>query len=182
MYEEYTDKSRSGDHGATAQYWIMYVDLVQLYLLFDRATRTNNLDLFIYSLGLMCHMFFATNHPNYARYMVMYHLNLMNVENTHPGVRKMLLAGGLSVRRSSKSFARTPVDLTLEQTVNANAASRMTGIAAFTTSMNARRRWMVTHSSRSAIIGHLMKLTGDSLQDLVCDTINQGYRTCHSGI
>lgn len=44
----------------------------------------------------------------------------------------MLLAGAFSVQRSSNTFTRTPVDLTLEQTVNADAASHMTGNAAFT--------------------------------------------------
>ena len=70
--------------------------------------------------------------------MVRYHLNLLNIEQSHPGVREMLLSGALSVRRTNKSFTRTPVDLTLEQTVNADAASRMTGISAFTININAR--------------------------------------------
>ena len=172
MYEEFTEKTRTGEHGTTAQYWIMYMDLVELHQLFSHATRTNDLDLFIYCLGEMCSMFFATNHPNYARYTVRYRLNLMNIESTHPGARETLLAGGLSVRRSSKAFTRTPVDLTLEQTVNADAASRMTGIAAFTQNLNARRRWMITHSIRSAILGYLFDMAGmrkkeDFTQELI---------------
>ena len=98
---------------------------------------------------------FATNHPNYARYMVRYLLNLLNIEQSHPGIREMLLSGALSVRRVNKSFPRTPVDLTLEQTVDVDAASRMTGrpISAFTKKINARQRWTITHSARSAILG-----------------------------
>lgn len=121
-YGEFTETSRSGQHGATAQYWIIHVDLVQLCQLFSRATRTNDLDLFTYCLGEMCSIFFATNHPNYARYMVRYHLNPLNIEETHPGGHQMLLSGGVSVRRTSKPFTRTPVDLVLEQTINADAA------------------------------------------------------------
>ena len=92
--------------------------------------------------------------------MLLYYLNLLNIDFTHPGLRSMLVTGGLSVRRSSKTFARTPVDLTLEQTVNADAASCMTGIAAFSQLMEARRRLMITHSTRSAVIGHLLCLAG----------------------
>jgi hypothetical protein len=72
----------------------------------------------------MIPLFFATHHPNYARWMSRYHLNLMNMEHAHPGIRDVFDAGALSIRRASKSFARSAVDLTLEQTVNKDAASR----------------------------------------------------------
>ena len=53
----------------------------------------------------------------------------------------MLENGGSAVKRTTKIFfARAPVDLTLEQTVNADAASRLTGIAAFSQSVGARKR------------------------------------------
>jgi len=53
---------------------------------------------------------------------------------------KMLENGGLAVKMTTKVFARTPVDLTLEQTSNADAASRLTGIAAFSQSVGTRKR------------------------------------------
>ena len=98
-YERYTAETRLGDHGSTAQFWITYIDLVELYLLFSRACHTNDLDLFIYCLGKMCYLFFAASRHNYGKWMVRYHLDLLNVETTHPGVSRMLKAGGLSVRR-----------------------------------------------------------------------------------
>jgi len=72
--------------------------------------------------------------------MVKYHLNLLNVENTHHGISHTLENGGLTVKRTTKIFVRAPVDLTLEQTVNADAASRLTGIAAFSQSVGARKK------------------------------------------
>ena len=116
-YEQYTDLTRSGDHGKTAAFWIMYIDLVELYLLFSRACHTNDLELFIFCLGKMCAVFFATSRPNCARWMNRYHLDLLNIDETHPGARAMLEAGALTVRRTTRSFSRSPVDLTLEQTV-----------------------------------------------------------------
>ncbi|MCG7875152.1 MAG: hypothetical protein N0C90_02335 [Candidatus Thiodiazotropha endolucinida] len=159
-YEQYTDKTRSGEHGKTAAFWMMYVDLVELYLLFARACHTNDLDLFTFCLSKMCSIFFATHRPNYARWMTKYHLDLVNIDETHPGARAMLEAGALSVRRTDKPFSRSPVDLTLEQTVNADAASRLTGITSFSRSVSARRRWMVTRSVRSELVGHLMDKSG----------------------
>ncbi len=96
--------------------------------------------------------------------MVRYHLNLLNIDYTHPGVHENLVAGALSIKRTKKPFTRNAVDLTLEQTVNADAASRLTGISAFTSSSEARKRWMVTHASRSAITGHLMEMADSSAE------------------
>ena len=77
----------------------MYIDLVELYLLFSRACHTNDLELFIFCLGKMCAVFFATSRPNYARWMTRYHLDLLNIDETYPGARAMLEAGALMVRR-----------------------------------------------------------------------------------
>ena len=79
----------------------MYIDLVELYLLFSRACHTNDLELFIFCLGKMCVVFFATSRPNYARWMTKYHLDLLNIDETHPGARAMLEAGALTVRRTT---------------------------------------------------------------------------------
>ena len=78
----------------------------------------------------MIPVFFACHRPNYARWITRYHLNLLNMERTHPGICEVFNAGALSIRRSSKSFARNAVDLTLEQTINRDAASRQGAIAA----------------------------------------------------
>ena len=94
-----------------------YVDIVHDFLTFDRACRTNDIDLSICGLSRICHLFFTTHRPNYARWMVRYCLNLQNMDTTHAGIRA--------------TFA---VDLTLEQTVNRDAASRQTGITPFTQS------------------------------------------------
>lgn len=160
IYSEFTEVTLSGRHGATARFWMIYIKLVQLHLMFLRACKTNNLRLFVYILGQMRYLFFACCRPNYARWMVRYFLNLVNVDTTHPGLRKILENGAFTINRTGKSFSRTAVDLTLEQSLNADAASRQTGISSFTTSATARRRWLVTRSARSAIIGSLLEKTG----------------------
>ena len=158
-YEEFCKQTRSGHHGATAEFWMAYVDLMRIYRLFDRACRTNDVALYIYALGRMCSIFFAANRPNYSRWMVVYHLRLLNMA---PSIRQLLGRGALSIRRTSKNFARSPVDLTLEQTVNKDAASRHTGMVAFQNNDTARKRWMVTRPVRAAIVGHLLDTAGIS--------------------
>ena len=78
---------------------------------------------------------------------------MLNIDSTHPGVKETLASGALSVRRSDKSFSRTFVDQTLE-------AQCSTGIAAFSTSDSARRRWMLTKAARSGIVGSLLEKAG----------------------
>ena len=159
-YAQFCDKTRAGDFGKTAQFWLMYIELVHIYLLLDRACRTNDLSLYIYALGEMIPVFFACHRPNYARWITRYHLNLLNMERTHPGICEVFNAGALSIRRSSKSFARNAVDLTLEQTINRDAASRQGGIAAFTQNTSARKRWTVTRSFRGAVVSCLLEMAG----------------------
>ena len=43
----------------------------------------------------------------------------------------ILTEGGFSVNRTGKSFAKVPVDMALEQTINANAKNGLMGVMAF---------------------------------------------------
>jgi len=117
----------------------------------------NDVNLFIHMLERMCPVFFATNTSNYAKWMKRYHLNLLNMDNTHPGTREDFQNEALSVRCTDKCFSRTPVNLMLEQTINADVMSRLTGITAFTLSVSARKRWMITRTAQISIVGHLLK-------------------------
>ena len=101
-----------------------------------------HVDLYTYALTSVIDLFFATNRHNYARWMSKYQLDLMNLPATHPGLKEMLAAGLFSIRRTIIQFSRLPVDLTLEQTINADADSRMTGYTAATNNYSARIRWL----------------------------------------
>lgn len=71
------------------------------------------------------------------------------------------------IKRTSKSFSRQPIDLTLEQTINADASKRLTGVINFTNSISARQRWAKSHSLRSTIISHVLENIGlKSRQDI----------------
>ena len=64
------------------------------------------------------------------------------------------------MQRTMKQFSCAPVDLTLEQTINADAKSHITGITAFFQSISAMQRWMITQSMGSAIVGELLSQAG----------------------
>ena len=50
-----------------------------------------------------------------------------------------------------------PIDLTLEQTINADAVNQPIGISAFTNSISARQRWAHSHYLRISVVSHLLE-------------------------
>ena len=75
-----------------------------------------------------------------------------------PKACEILEAGAMSIRRTKKLYARSAIDLCLEQTVNKYAASPMRGIAAFRNSESACRRWCITLTQRSMALSELSKI------------------------
>lgn len=156
-YDSFTQDTLNGEHGRTPQFVARYVWYIELYQLFEFAIRSSDITLYIYAAYKMCALFFALNHQNYARWQTRNLDDLINIGETKPELLTEFHNGALSIRRTAKDFCRSPVDLTLEQTVNANAANKLTGITAFTNSLCARQRWSETHTVRTAIITHLLE-------------------------
>ncbi|KAJ8676936.1 hypothetical protein QAD02_012723 [Eretmocerus hayati] len=100
--------------------------------------------------------FFAFNHQNYARYLTLYHDNLMNIDHTHPGLRDKM-ARSLGVRRNDKDFARQDDDIVLETTINNDSANKMTGTRNIMNNLGAVQRWTDSHTLRTEIIAHTTK-------------------------
>ena len=53
---------------------------------FSRAIRSGDLDMYIPTLTKITNYLFALNHPNYARWAVKHHDNLLRLPETHPEV------------------------------------------------------------------------------------------------
>ena len=84
--------------------------------------------------------------------MYLYSLDLTNLKTSQPDLPKILTEGGFSVNGIGKSFASVPVDIALEQTISANAKSRLKGIMVFADISTAVNRWIVTASMKSKIL------------------------------
>ena len=155
-YETHREETRSGTHGTTAQSWIMYVDYIHDFHNLECAIRTNDIDLFLHAFTPIINLFFATKHINYSRWLSQFQLDLLNIGSTHSGLRDILSQGTFT----SKSFNRSSVDLALEQTVNADEASRLTGISAATNNYSTPLRWMVTKSCRAVVVSITKDMAG----------------------
>ncbi|KAK5650795.1 hypothetical protein RI129_001824 [Pyrocoelia pectoralis] len=149
----------------------MYIDFINLYHLLIRSIRVGDLDLYIYALGKIVCLFFYFNQQNYSRWLLFYLNQLQHVDDTHPGLRAEMAKGSFGIRRTNKPFSRIPVDLTLEQTINGEAARRLTGIVNLTSSISARQRWARNHGARTRIISHVLSRAGmsNSHEDVAAD-------------
>ena len=81
---------------------------------------TNDVNGYIHVLSSIIEMFFALNRPNHARWGSLFLHKLLQM---NPKAREILEAGAMSICHPRKSYARSAIDLCLEQTVNKYAAS-----------------------------------------------------------
>ncbi|CAD6229793.1 GSCOCG00012135001-RA-CDS, partial [Cotesia congregata] len=112
----------------TVQFYTTYINFINYYYLLNRSIRTGDFEIFKYVLPKIANLFFVLNQPNYARWLVKYHDNLLKIGETHPEISEAMKKGYLGIQRTDKSFSRHPIDLTLEQTINAEAVKRLVGI------------------------------------------------------
>ena len=158
VYEEFFQAVLKGSLGATAQYWAIYIFLInRLHRELQRCVKTNDVSGYLQVLPAVLEVFFALNRPNYARWGSLFFQKLKSADSC---LMEILEQGAFSIRRTNKSYSRSAVDLSLEQTVNRDAASRMTGIVAFRNSENAMRRWSLTMTQRALAVTELRAMTG----------------------
>ena len=164
-YSRFCQDTSLGNMGKTAQFWFNYTQLSQLYHNLSRSIRTGNFNLYISCFPQITNIFFALNHPNYARWCVKYYDNLLKLQRTHPEVYQDFTKGWFTITRTTQSFSATPIDLTLEQTINDDAASQRSGISSITNSISARQCWADTHYLRTSVISIIQEQLGMSKKE-----------------
>ena len=134
-------------------------------------------------LPKITNLFFTFNQPNYARWTVKYYDNLLKLPESHPEVYTEFSRKLFGIQRTTKPFSRTPIDLTLEQTINADAASQRTGISAMTNSIGARQRWAQSHFLRIEIISRINEELGlTRKEDVSADLKRNQIKKDHSNL
>ena len=84
-------------------------------------------------------------------------LQLANVKNEKPEVMEALIKRAFSINRSGNAFAGVPVDMALEQSINAHVKNRLIGIMTYANIDSAVKRWYVTSPTRSEIANALLE-------------------------
>ena len=130
-----------------------------------------DLEVFISCLPKLKNIFYALNHPSYARWLVKYYDSILKLNATHPEVYNEFHQGWFAVRRTEKPFSSTAIGLTLEQTINAEAASQHLGVLSITNSISARQCWAESHYLRTSIVSTLLEHLGMTKKDDVSQHI-----------
>ena len=142
-----------------ASYWLSYLEMISLLLQFIRATRTGDWNLHLACVRKLLPWFYAYDHQHYARYLTMYWCDMVRLPDTNPSASEALKAGDFTATRSSKSFAKVPVDQTIEQTFNRDSKTPG-GIVGFSRNKGAVERWVLTAHECAAVTSACYSLAG----------------------
>lgn len=110
LFDKYMEFLRH-ENGKLSEFWLSYLDMVEILLRLMRASREGNWELHVSS--------FAHDNLNYARYLSYYLSEMSHLREEHPDVLAYLRSGGFSVQIGAMNpFGRIPVDQTCEETVS----------------------------------------------------------------
>ena len=86
-YGKLREQYLSGERGKTAQFWMFYIELVELQHKFDYSINVNEFELRLDCWRKLITLCFPANKRNYAPYGSYYARVLENLHVTHPGWR-----------------------------------------------------------------------------------------------
>ena len=121
QYDDFKVKVRNGELGKTAQFWLLYLDLVKIQHLAHTAIQENDFEMMVFTWQSMLPFYFYFNKLNYARYGSYYLQQLTHIESLYPGLKPLLMLKGMSVQAQTNHPVRTSVDQRGEQTINKDA-------------------------------------------------------------
>ena len=109
--------------------------------------------------------FLAYDHTNYARYLPVYLVHMLELPDKHPDAYSMLSQGDFGVQRTtSHGFSQLPVDQTIEQTLNRNTKTKG-GIIGFSLKKGAVQRWMLTAHARASFVDRCREMASSHPQN-----------------
>ncbi len=136
--------------------------MVELILLFTRATHEGDWQLHQSAVRNMLPWYFVYNRTNYCRYLSAYYVEMLDLPNTHPDVYERFLAGEFCVQRQeAHGFAQVECDITIEQTFNRESKTKG-GLTGFTQNKAAVHRWILSQPARALITKECKSMAGQT--------------------
>ena len=120
QYEKFKTKTRNGELGKTAQFWLIYLDLMKVHLA-HTAVQENDFNVRVLAWEKMLPFYFYFNEINYACYGTYYLQHLTHIETLNPETKELLMTKGMSVQARTVNPVRTAIDQRGEQTIYKDA-------------------------------------------------------------
>ena len=101
------------------RFWKSYLDIWELFLCIIYATRSGDWELYVESIRSILPWVFAYDRQNYARYLTLHFMDLLNLEENYPRVHCEFIKGSFTVQMSSDNpFGKMEADKVIETTMN----------------------------------------------------------------
>ena len=101
------------------RFWKSYLDMWELFLCIIYATRSGDWELYVESIRSILPWIFAYDRQNYARYLTLHFMDLLNLEENYPSVHCEFIKGSFAVQMSSDNpFGKMEADKVIETTMN----------------------------------------------------------------
>ena len=159
LYEKYREDVKNGLLGYTAQFWIIYLNLLRVQHCIHTAVQENDFDLRLFGWEYFVPYYFAFNKMNYARYGSYYLEMMKSIDTLYPGLKNMLTEKGLSAQAQNKYPLRTAIDQRGEQTINRDAKVAG-GVKYFSTREESVLKWCLNRSDQAENTKALKDLCG----------------------
>jgi hypothetical protein len=149
LFDRYLDHLRESN-GPLSQFWMSYLDMVDILLGMIRASREGNWLLHMDAIRKMIPWSFAYDKRNYAKYLTVYYGEMSTLSTDQPEIHNTFMNAGFSVQLGDKNpFGRIPVDQTVEETVNKDTQTAG-GTRGFSLRAGAVSKYYLTAEHRSA--------------------------------
>ena len=127
-------------------FWWKYMEMVSILLMFTRAQRDGDWELYLTAFRKMIPFFFQYDHQNYARWSIIYLAQMMQLPES---IREEFMKGDFVVKCSDLKFTQVDPDHAQEWL---NRTSKIAGgIIGITRTPSALLNWNLTYNARSFI-------------------------------
>lgn len=158
MLDEFV--AQKSEENVNFKFWWSYMEMLSILLMFTRAQREGNWDLYLHSFRCMLPYFFRYDHQNYAKWGSVY---IAEMEQLPQEVLEEFKKGNFVVKWKASKFNQVSPDQSLEW-LN-GIGKRGGGIVGITKTSSALSRWALSYNLRSQIADSTHKMFGLEQED-----------------
>ena len=117
LFEEYENVISDAEISPMAAFWQSYLEMFELLLQFQKATKSGNWGLHLHSCEKLLPWFHAYDHHNYTQHFSYYWATQQVLAVTHPTLHQESVNGNFAINRTPRSFNRISPDQAIGQTI-----------------------------------------------------------------
>lgn len=142
-------------NGKLSEFWVSYLDLIDILLAMMRVSREGDWDLHLSSIRNLIQWCFAYDNLNYASNLPSYLLEMSHLEDEHPDILTYLKSSRFAVQLGEDNlFGKIPVNQACEESVNKDTQTPV-GTKGFSLMPKAVNKYYLVAEYRSIFMRYL---------------------------